>query len=236
MSKYKNLYCLKGEFESEGLSEIELAGEIIFGLRNNLDYLVKFSGSEANSEINYLSRIGVKKIVCPMVESPFAMERYMASTADRGFVERGVTIETITAVKNINEIIEAGIGLTHITIGRTDLCRSLGINDLESKEIMTYVKNISQVSKSKGLIVSLGGGVSLKTKRFLIDNTFRGIVDFVETRKAVIEYENFIQSDALDEAIELEKTLLKKRRDSLDRTLGLVNNRLSILSNRIKGE
>jgi len=236
MRNYDNLFCLKGEFESEGLSEIELAGEIIFALRNNLDYLVKFSGSEANSEINYLSRIGVKRIVCPMIESPFAMERYMSSTNNRGFVERGVTIETITAVKNINEIIEAGIGLTNITIGRTDLCRSLGINNVESKEIMTHVKNIALVSKSKDLIVSLGGGVSLKTKKYLTDNNFQEIVDFIETRKAVIEYEKFIHSNAINDAIDLEITLLKKRKNSLDRTLGLVNSRLDILSKRITGE
>ncbi len=67
---------LKGEFEAEALSKIEIAGELVYWLRNGLDYLVKISGSEANSDITYLSRIGVKRLVCPMIESSFSMEEF----------------------------------------------------------------------------------------------------------------------------------------------------------------
>ena len=68
-TNFKYFKSLKGELEAEGLSKIEIAGELVYSLRNGLDYLVKIGGSEANSDITYLSRIGVKRLVCPMIES-----------------------------------------------------------------------------------------------------------------------------------------------------------------------
>ncbi len=232
---FSYFHCLKGEFEGEGLSNIELAGELVLALRNGMDYLVKISGSEANAEINYLSRIGVKRIVCPMIESPFAMRKYMLSASNRGFEQLGVTIETGIAVDNIKQILEAGMHLSEVTIGRSDLSASLGIHDVESPEVISRVKTVAKAAKEKGLVVIMGGGVSEKTRHFVeSDAELRSLIDYVETRKAVITLNEFRKPEAIKAAIDLEVLLLKMREDSLSRTLSKVSERKEVLLKRIE--
>lgn len=225
---------LKGELEAEGLSKIELAGELVFSLRNGLDYLVKFSGSEAISDLNYLQRIGVLKVVCPMIESPFAMEKYMNAITGRGFQDIGVTIETKTACGNLKEILEMGEHLTEVTIGRSDLSSSMGISNVEDHKIINIVELVAEESKKQGLDVTMGGGVSLKTINTLQKNQkLFDLIDCVETRKSVIDKEVFMDPDALKNAINLEMTLLENRRKSLKKTLDIVDFRVGQLSKRV---
>ena len=127
----KYIQKFKGEFEAEGLSRAELASEVVFAAKHGFDYLVKISGCEALSDIYYLEKLGVGSIVCPMIESPFAMRKYMSSVANKGFNSIGVTIETITAVNNVEEILDAGEHLTEVTVGRSDLSASAGIKEVE---------------------------------------------------------------------------------------------------------
>lgn len=115
---------LKGEFEAEGLGRDDLAAESLFAARNGLDYLVKIGGCEAKADINYLMSLGITSVVAPMIETAFAMEKYMEILPADHFKHSSVTIETITAVNNIDSIIEAGTKLSEITIGRTDLTAS----------------------------------------------------------------------------------------------------------------
>ena len=68
---------LKGEFEAEGLTRQDVAAEALFAARNGLDYLVKIGGCEAKSDIFYLADLGITSIVAPMIESGFAMRKYM---------------------------------------------------------------------------------------------------------------------------------------------------------------
>jgi citrate lyase beta subunit len=225
---------LKGELEAEGLSKIEIAGELVYSLRNNLDYLVKISGSEAISDITYLSRIGVKRLVCPMIESAFSMEKYMRSTEHRGFDQLGVTIETSVAVENIESILDAGVNLNEVTIGRTDLSASIGISDVECEQITSMAKKVAIAAKSRGLTVGLGGSVSALTHKTLNNNKeLLSLVDFVETRKAVIPTDYFINNNALNHAIELEFELLRVREISLNRTLKQVSGRIKAIKARI---
>ena len=58
--------------------------------------------------MEYLRRIGVTSIVAPMIESPFAMEKYMEMLPAGAFHHIGVTIETFHAVERIEAILDAG--------------------------------------------------------------------------------------------------------------------------------
>ena len=225
---------LKGELEAEGLSKIEIAGELVYSLRNGLDYLVKISGSEANSDITYLSRIGVKRLVCPMIESSFSMEKYMRSTENGGFEQLGVTIETNVAVENIESILDAGVSLNEVTIGRTDLSASIGLSNVEEEVITSMVKKVAIAAKSRGLKVGMGGSVSRLTKETLNnDKELLSLLDFVETRKAIIPIDIFVNKDALNHAVELEFELLRVREVSLDRTLKQVSGRMKAIKSRL---
>lgn len=43
--KFETFARIKGEFEAEGLSRLEVAAEALFASRNGLDYLVKIGGA-----------------------------------------------------------------------------------------------------------------------------------------------------------------------------------------------
>jgi hypothetical protein len=96
---------LKGEFEAEGLSREELAVEVAWAARRGVDYLCKIGGCEAMSDLLFLERLGVTAVVAPMIESAFAMSKYMDALPGDHFRHVGVTIETTDAVERI----EAGM-------------------------------------------------------------------------------------------------------------------------------
>jgi len=203
---------LKGEFEAEGLGRDDVAAESLFAARNNLDYLVKIGGCEAKSDISYLVNLGITSLVAPMIETAFAMEKYMESLPKDFFHHVSVTIETVTAVANIEAILEAGIKLNEVTIGRTDLTASYKGSGVDSHETMDMVRKVARLAKRKDLKVTMGGSVNKATRDFLLeDDELRGLVDFVETRKVVMPLQKFLEEEGLPNALKLEVFLLERR-------------------------
>jgi 4-hydroxy-2-oxoheptanedioate aldolase len=230
---YDIFASLKGEFEAEGLTRSDVAAEALFAARKGLDYLVKISGAEAKSDVYYLADIGITSLVCPMVETPFAMAKYMEMLPLGAFEHIGVTIETITAVNNIDDILAEGKLLTEVTIGRTDLTASFKGDGVESDRTVVMVKSVASAAKAKGLKVTMGGSISKHTRELLkADLELRGLLDFVETRKAVMPVERFLDETSLIQALKLEEVLLLRRSRVSERTLLAVNTRLEALLKR----
>lgn len=231
---YSIFATLKGEFEAEGLTRIDVAAEALFAARKGLDYLVKISGAEAKSDVFYLGDIGITSLVCPMVETAFAMEKYMEMLPAGVFEHVGVTIETITAVDNIDAILAAGKLLSEVTIGRTDLTASYKGDSVESDRTVAMVKTVARAAKAKGLKVTMGGSISKHTRELLtVDAELRELLDYVETRKAVMPVERFIDEAALTHALKLEEVLLRRRARESERTLPAINARLVALTKRV---
>ena len=204
------IIALKGEFEAEGLSRNVLAAEVLFAGRNGLPYLVKIGGCEAKSDMRFLLQIGVRRIVAPMIESAFAMRKYMEMLPDGAFDHVGVTIETANAVERIEEILEAGHKLTEVTVGRTDLTASFGGTGVDSPETIGMVKAVARAAHKRGLHTTMGGSVSAQTRQLLSnDAELRELVTCVETRKCVMRIADFIQNGALSAAFEVEAQLLE---------------------------
>jgi len=226
-------YSLKGEFEAEGLARDDVAAESLFAARNQLDYLVKIGGCEAKGDINYLLSLGITSLVAPMIETAFAMEKYMESLPNAGFSHVSVTIETITAVKNIAEIIEAGNKLTEITIGRTDLTASYKGAGVESPQTMEMVSKVARLAKEKGLKVTMGGSISKVTREFLLrEPEITGLLDYVETRKVVLPIHKFLEEDGLTNALKLEMFLLNRRIAASEETTALAIKRKNAIISR----
>lgn len=230
---FQTFTSLKGEFEAEGLTRIEIAAEALFAARQGLDYLVKISGAEAKSDVFYLVDLGVTSLVCPMVETPFAMEKYIDMLPKDAFDHVGVTIETITAVSNIDAILTEGKVLTEVTIGRTDLTASYRGKGVESEQTIGMVKTVARAAKAKGLKVTMGGSVSKHTRELLQGDTeLRELLDYIETRKAVMPVKTFLEESALLQALKLEEVLLRRRVRNSERTLPILTERLTALAKR----
>jgi len=211
---FSKIVALKGEFEAEGLSRESVAAESNFASRHGLPYLVKIGGAEAKSDLRYLIQIGVRRVVAPMIESPFAMRKYMEMVPAAAFDHIGVTIETIDAVRRIEEILDAGTQLSEVTVGRTDLTASYSGSGVDSDETIAMVKTVAFAARKRGLHTTIGGSVGTATARRLeSDSELRELVACVETRKCVMPVENFLQDGALAAAFAVEEALLALQLD-----------------------
>ena len=229
-----NFSSLKGEFEAEGLTRDEIAAEALFAARHSLNYLVKIGGCEAKSDAEFLQRAGITSIVAPMIESAFAMKKYMGILPVGVFPHVGVTIETVTAVDRIEAILDAGTKLTHVTVGRTDLTASYDGDGVDSERTMEMVKTTLRAARARGLGTTIGGSVSTKTRSMLQQNAeLRGLIDSVETRKAVMPTAKFIEVGALESAIAIELDLLEIRAGPLAERANSANSRVSQVRARL---
>lgn len=209
MLDFSRITSLKGEFEAEGLTRDTLSAEVAFAARHGVGYLVKIGGCEAKSDVSFLRHIGVREIVAPMIESGFAMSKYMAMLSQGDFEHVGVTIETKHAVERIEELLDAGTKLTEVTVGRTDLTASFGGTSVESDETIAMVKTVARAAAKRGLPTTMGGSVSVGTRRLLAeDRELRELVAAVETRKCVMKIEHFLEEAALADAFAVETALL----------------------------
>lgn len=206
---FSRIVSLKGEFEAEGLSRDSVAAEAAFAARNGLPYLVKIGGCEAKSDMRFLQTQGVRSIVAPMIESPFAMRKYQEMLPEGAFDHIGVTIETFHAVERIEAVLDAGVKLTEVTVGRTDLTASFGGSGVDSPETIAMVKTVGRAAAARGLKLTMGGSVNAGTVKLLgEDDELRGLVAAVETRKCVMPVERFLEPGALEDAFAVECALL----------------------------
>lgn len=208
------IISLKGETEAEGLSQASIAAEMIFAVRHGLPYLVKIGGCEAKADLRFLMQVGVRRIVAPMIESPFAMRKYMEMVPDGAFEHLGVTIETIDAVRRIDDILDAGVKLTEVTVGRSDLNASYNGPGVDSDETIAMVKTVAIAAKQRRLHTTIGGSVGAATaKRLAADPELRTLVSCVETRKCVMPVDRFLEDGAIATAFAVEEALLALQLD-----------------------
>lgn len=228
------IVSLKGECEAEGLARKDIAREAILAARHGLGYLVKIGGCEAKGDMNYLLDIGITAIVAPMIESGFAMRKYMEMLPDAGFANTGVTIETVTAVSNIDEILEAGERLTEVTVGRSDLTASYNGDDVESERTLEMVRLVARKGKKRNLTVTMGGSISKRTVAILSEDAeLVHLLDFVETRKVVVPTLQFLADGALSNILAVEMALLDLKLRAVEHSNSESRQRQSALAKRM---
>lgn len=96
---------IKAEFEAEGtrLEEALRLKEVC--MKADLGLTIKIGGCEALRDIYECRVIGVERIVAPMIESPFALMKFLKAAKlalpadERGDIALGVNIETISACR-----------------------------------------------------------------------------------------------------------------------------------------
>lgn len=185
---------VKAEFEAEGtrLEEALRLKEVV--TKAGLDLTIKIGGCEALKDFYDARAIGVTHIVGPMIESAYALKKFLASAKSAypkdeiDSVKLLINIETITACDSIQEILNKYDidGLSGIVIGRVDLTGSLGLSreNVNSEQIFAIASRVIAEARSKRLDVVVGGGVSKETIPFLLRFPKNSITRF-ETRKVI---------------------------------------------------
>jgi hypothetical protein len=241
-----NLVGIKAEFEAEGTRQEEALRLKEVVTKAGLDLTIKVGGCEALKDFYDARSIGVTQIVGPMIESPYALKKFLSS-AHAAFpsdefdsVRFLINIETITACDNINAILNTYPinGLAGIVLGRVDLTGSLGLTreDVNSDRIFEICKKVFAAANAKNLDIIVGGGVSKETIPFL--NRFpSGTICRYETRKAIFKCPEALSGPydkGILKAVGFELMWLKNKRNFYGLIYEEDKNRIEMLEKRYK--
>ncbi|MCX6355568.1 MAG: aldolase/citrate lyase family protein [Candidatus Aureabacteria bacterium] len=184
--------CVRAEFEAEGTKLEELLRLKEICMTAGLGLTLKIGGCESIRDMLEAKIVGVDCLVAPMVESAYALRKYLQAVNkifaadEKENIEIFCNVETATALQNFEEMLTIPeiSTLGGIVIERVDLCFSLGLGegDINSAEINTRVRDIAAKAKRKDLLCNVGGGVSAHSLAFF-RSIPRGHLNRYETRK-----------------------------------------------------
>lgn len=236
---------VKMEFEAEGtrLEEAMRLKEI--SLRAGLDMTVKIGGCEAVRDMFEVVSLGAEHLVAPMVETPYALKKYLAavriafSEEQRRHIDFLINLETITACQNFDEMLKLPEidQLKGIVLGRVDLTGSMGLNRnaVNSKEVLNICLEAAKKAKQKGMTVVVGGAVSVHSLPFFRDFP-KSHLDRFETRKVVFNCPGALNNteEAFLRAVEFEICWLKNKKNHYGIIHGEDDSRLVMMEERYK--
>ena len=236
---------IKAEFEAEGtrLEEALRLKEVI--TKAGLDLTIKVGGCEAIKDMYDARSIGVSTIVAPMIETAYAMKKYVKATHfifpedERKTIKFLINIETKTGFNNLDEIINTPefeeIG--GVVLGRVDMTGSLGLTreDINSDKIFDIAKVMSGKMQKVGKDMVIGGGVSAHSLPFFKELPY---LSRFETRKIIFDAKSALVDSNADKgilkAVGFELMWLKNKRDFYGMIFKEDEARLTMLEARYK--
>jgi len=242
LKQKQGAYALKASFEDEGITDSDLNDLILLSGNTGLQVYVKIGGCEANRDIEKCLRFGISGIVAPMVESPFAVSKFIASVKSKCKMlsvpepKMFVNLETIDACNRAQEILEAHHkDLNGIVVGRSDLSKSMGLEkkNVNDREVIDVVRSTMVVAKSFGLQTKMGGTVSNESVEIINKLFSEGLLDRFETRAVVFtisESEDILSS--VTAALAYEQMLLKRRHHFHNAKADFFNDRVESIEKR----
>ena len=219
--------AVKAEFEAEGTRADDLDRLLDLTRRAGLDAVLKIGGCEAISDLHLCARRNIDHIVAPMVETPYALSKFVAAAAmalgdGRPDTKLLFNVETAAALSNLDALVDVARGaLDGIVFGRVDFAGSCGTAraGIDTQRVTDAVLTVAHACRDAGLELVVGGGVTVHSVGALRQMRAIGLTRF-ETRKIVFEGEA-IESPTIEaglaNAIAFELGWLLAKRDWYDR-------------------
>ena len=238
---------IKAEFEAEGtrMEEALRLKEVV--TKAGLDLIIKVGGCEAIKDMFDARTIGVKGIVGPMIETPYAMSKYVKAThfvfpeEERQEMEFFINVETITGAENLDAMMARPEfkELAGVVLGRVDMTGSMGLTreDINSEAIFKMAETMSAKMQKAGKKMVIGGGVSAHSLPFFA-RLPQGTLTKFETRKIIFDAQSAIKDPNADKgilkAVGFELMWLKNKRDFYGMIYREDEQRLTMLEARYK--
>lgn len=216
----------KAEFEAEGTRTDELLRLLDIANKADVGLALKVGGCEAIRDMLEAKQFGVRYIIAPMVETPYALSKFIAakdkvySAEEQEDVSFLFNLETITTFNNLAPMLElaaAKPGCDGVVFGRVDFSGSIGAgrNGIESEDVTNAVECAAKACAEAGLDFVVGGAVSIDA--FANLQRFKAIhLDRFETRKVVFSgsaLESPNLPTALRQAVHFELLWLLNKRE-----------------------
>lgn len=198
----------KTSFEDEGASLEDISRAMIITEKARLDLNIKVGGCEAIADIRQAKILGAEAIVGPMIESPYAMKKFISALKtvynkeELESLEIGINIETISGAENIEKILavpEVNTRLKRIAFGRSDFIGSLDLpkDQINSEVVFEHVKKVFSIAKEHNIQTAMGGGIDINSIPFI--KRLGNLLDYYETRYII--FKNDINKSEKDMAI-----------------------------------
>ena len=217
-------YEIKISLEDEGLTFDQATKIACLTHQQQTPLNIKIGGAEAISDMRFAENIGCKGCVAPMIESSYALHKFISSVYKNSFDFKNlfVNIESKQAYNNIEDILNSSDAnhLYGIVLGRTDFIQSFGYtkDKVDSNECFTMATEIFSLAKKKGLKKVMGGNLNINSFDFIKELYDKNLLDYIETRnvKVKLSYgflDNFKEN--LSSMLEFESEWLTCKYDNL---------------------
>jgi len=194
---------IKTSFEDEGANFNDIIKLRRLTSDTGIQLSLKVGGAEAKTDIKSSVDICCDSIVGPMIESQYAFDKY-ALSCKKLPTRKGVNIETITAIQNMDLILSSQYldEIDYFVIGRVDLVGSLGKSrdSVDDAENLSMIESTFRKIKQHGKKTYLGGSISSKSKEFIRHLYDQNILDYIETRYIIMKLDPTF-FDTFDDAI-----------------------------------
>lgn len=224
----KKLVGIKTSFEDEGADFVEVLFLKTFCDRNGIPLTLKISGGEAIRDIKDANKMQISKLVAPMLESKFALEKFVQSCEKYYTVDNyqlAMNVESKTCYDNFQDIAQSSYfkKLSSITVGRGDMVQSMELDRytgaVNSDKVLSLCRNVFVAAREYGMKCFLGGSMTAASKSFVTTLIGEDLLDFFETRniiydKRALNYYSF--ESLIESALSFELEYLKAKRDYYD--------------------
>lgn len=218
---------VKAEFEAEGTRIDELMRLYEIAHKADVNIGIKVGGCEAVKDLLECRQLGVEYIIAPMIESPYALSKFIDAKnkvfnqEERKNIRYLFNIETVDAYDKLDALIEQATlnddGIDGVVFGRVDFSLSKGLSrdDVNSDTVTSYILKVAEACRVKNLDMVVGGGISMDSLPMLRKIAEVHLTRF-ETRKVIFAGNALGVKDVsrgLLQAVRFELLWLQNKRD-----------------------
>jgi hypothetical protein len=239
---------VKAEFEAEGTRTEELIRLKEICLAAKMSLTLKVGGCEAVRDMYDARTVGVNYLVAPMVETPFALQKYLRAINvafppdEQEKVEFLVNIETLQSARNLSGMLALPEidRLDGIVLGRSDLTASMGLGKkaVDSPEVFQVAREVLSQAKQKKLTCVIGGTITADSLDFMRKLPC-GLLDRFETRKISFACPQALgarAAEGIDLGLEFELLWLRNKKNYYKAISEEDDKRIAAIKERMKNK